>query len=90
MQTLTWAADISTDSSRTLSQASPVFTDREAPQGAWGLLWFTYISFSAPKAKNNKTLKIATFNRRETVATHLQQITGKIHLEHTFKANVTK
>lgn len=64
--------------------------DREAPQGAWGLLWFTYISFSAPKAKNNKTLKIANFNRRETVATHLQQITGKIHLGHTFKANVTK
>lgn len=89
MQTLTRAAHVSTDSSRALSQASPVFMDREAPQGA-GLLWFTYISFSAPKAKNNKTLKIANFNRRETVATHLQQITGKIHLGRTFKANVTK
>lgn len=89
MQTLTRAAHVSTDSSRALSQASPVFMDREAPQGV-GLLWFTYISFSAPKAKNNKTLKIANFNRRETVATHLQQITGKIHLGRTFKANVTK
>lgn len=83
-----------------MSAQTAAVLSRKHPQYLWtgklrkvlGVCFGLLISaVQPPKAKNNnKTLKIADFNRRETVATHLQQITGKIHLERTFKANVTK